>query len=305
MKIITGSITFTFLLLILVLTNCTFMERETSDKVELQSVLPTNTKTPIPTVEPTVAATPSPLPTSTLMPSPTPTIANNPLPEFPLTVGNTWVYSATYHGFTRLAPIEPLTATYIFTDKVVATKTYASLFGAAIERTSSLIEGTPLDEFHDFYNDEGFENPQPRSYAYVISGTQVYLHDDLSFLTESKQKAARAYRFPLVYEFPLVNGNEFRCWYSWLSEGGDCQTIQSCDYYYYVKDELIDLQLPAGNFDSCYTISVASCSAEDNLWFCPNVGIMGKHFLYKGQGADLYPTVSYEIKLISHTMVGN
>jgi hypothetical protein len=80
--------------------------------------------------------------------------------------------------------------------------------------------------------------------------------------------------------------------------------VNWCDYYYYVKEQSVSLNLPAGEFDECYTISHATCGAENSRWFCPNIGIVGSEFLWQGQGSLEYPTSSYDIKLISYSLVG-
>lgn len=225
-------------------------------------------------------------------------------------MGNTWVYSATYTGFgfnreTNPATTEALTATYIITDQVVATRTYGSLFGAEIQRTASLIRGTSFAKFHNLDFNKEFENPIMKTYSYIISGIQVYQDNELSFLTETKQKATRAYKIPLAYEFPLADGTEFHCWwYYWYKTTQDCHNVVNwCDYYYYVKEQSVSLNLPAGTFNECYTISHALCGAENSRWFCPNTGIVGSKFLWQGQGSAEYPMSSYEIELISYSLV--
>ena len=299
-----------FIPLLLILTNCDLERANQHNQVNRPTTSTNSFRSPLPTTTPLPQPTSTPTPISP-SPAPTPTLAINPLPEFPLAVGNTWVYSATYTGFrfnraTTPAIAEPLTATYIITDQIVATKTYGSLFGAEIRRISSLVEGTPFNEFHNFNYDKEFENPELKTYTYVISGTQIYQHEDLSFLTETKQKAAQAYRYPLIYEFPLMDGTAFHCWYSWSNENQDCHNVvKGCDYYYYVKEQSVFLKLPAGNFKGCYTISIASCEDENSKWFCPNIGIVGGQFLYVGQGSDEYPTGSYQIKLLTYSLMGN
>ncbi len=185
------------ILSLMILTGCFLKpseEQQTKD-----TTLPTNTPSLVmsiahsplsPLVNTSPLSTPTPKPMNTLTPTtqpaptvitptPIPTITSNPIPEFPLTVGNTWVYSATYRG--RSINFEALTATYVITDQVIATQVYSSMFGAVVQRTSYLVEGSPYKDLQVTDYRWKLENPVSRQYSYVINDNKIYKQDELDF----------------------------------------------------------------------------------------------------------------------------
>ena len=109
-----------------------------------------------------------------LSPSP---IADTPTDSFdiqsfyPLALGNTWVYSATYYGYhitgERESPIiSVITTTFLITDQVISTHIQVPYFAAQLKRTAHIVSGVDLDKY-----------PQPPLEAHPATEALISKHN--------------------------------------------------------------------------------------------------------------------------------
>ncbi len=293
MRIILG-VVFVCLLLIFTLANCTFTKYE-QDTQNYQSLSPT--KTDIPTVKPTATSTvtvtatssPSPLP-PTLTPTPSPTIPSNPLPEFPLTVGNTWVYSSTHYEIDTKSG-QRITATYIITEQVVAAKIYKPYFIVQIQKDVSFLEGVKSK----------LARPSPeRNFVYIVDNELVYRQRQSTRFNPIKFETSRY----LMYKFPLLEHT--KCWHPQLSEEFQKELFgEGCpNWGYRYVDGLIEPTVPAGTFENCVDVVQVDSGIVTNEWICPGIGKVGEKMDGSSQqGFDPYPPgAGYEQVLITYTI---
>lgn len=187
---------------------------------------------------------------------------------YPLSVGNTWVYSVTYFGYHVIEEeearnVSAITSTFIITDEVISTEFLDSYLAAQIERTSTFVSGIKPDTFSPspFYAnpaspnamehtlDEGIVNPYPRTYWYVVRGNTIHYQEDLDF---SNVPTSTYLYSPAFYQFPLYGK---KCWFPPGIED-DCQNHSSMGVwtgFYFVKSGPETQSFPVGDLKNCYT----------------------------------------------------
>ncbi|MBU0493184.1 MAG: hypothetical protein KKA73_14820 [Chloroflexi bacterium] len=241
------------------------------------------------------------------------------LAYYPLTLGNTWVYSATYYGYyvegegTNLTEIV-ITSTFIITDRVIATEIHEPYFAAQMQRTSLFTAGVAPDiyglypsdrtwhpaspEFRWNSLDRGIVNPASRTYWDIIDGSRVYYQDelDLSYTPATAISQTPAYYYLPFSEHPcwFARGDERRCRedlsrYSWMD-------------FYYVKSGPTTRTLSAGTFTDCYTIGVFVKGGGVNKHFCLGVGLVGFDWEAHWQGGYRYPPIGHKAELINYSL---
>lgn len=270
---------------------------------------PFPTTSPTPTSTPTDTPTTTPSPTPTPTPSPTPTPPNSPLAEFPLDVGDTWIYaSISYAGYDT----QTITMTATVTKTVVGVQWLPPVFAAKIRseykpdqvpgnlEENEWAEWLPLEESTD-------------SYWYVISGTQVYVyyaHNDME-LKHRNWKTALSQTGP-EYVLPLAEAD---CWEPDTAEPVDpaiCWEQAAAR----VVAERLNLSQPTGNLGTrTFTIIYSTRTRTDEYkdveaqiklddcatdcsecfllvtWYnpgayweylCPGVGVVGSFWHHQG-----------------------
>jgi hypothetical protein len=246
-----------------------------SASVDLSATTTTPTFTPKPVVSPTSIASPTqkPEPTPTPSPSsPTPTtnaFTPTPLADFPLSLGTTWVYSATHYD---TYDTERITATYIITETIVDTQTRPPYFATQIVQDTTLV--TPSDNLagkdwqQHYLAGPGGSN----SFWYVISGTQVYEQTELDWTEIISTEAT------LAYIFPLTLGDR---WYPdpWQrQEFPDFEVFPGTRTVY----DLAERQVPAGTFQDCFEIITFYNGGSPRSWFCPGLGTVEREYHHVG-----------------------
>jgi len=267
----------------------------------------TLTPMPSPTTFSTPTSTRTDTPTTT--PSPTPTPPNSPLAEFPLDVGNTWVYtSIRYAGYDT----QTITMTATMTNTVVEVRWQPPIFAAKIRseykpdqvpgdlEENEWVERLPLEESTD-------------SYWYVISGTQVYLYytrNDME-LKYIDWKSALSQTGP-EYVFPLAEGD---CWEPHSAEPVDAaicwqqasarevierlepsqptnslgthvltitySTRTLTDEYKDVEAQ-IELDDCATDCSECFLLVTWDNPGAYREWLCPGIGVVGGFWHHQG-----------------------
>jgi hypothetical protein len=291
MRIIPGIVS-TCLLLIFILANCTFEKREQITQ-NYQSALPTKTDVLTLDSTATITVTPSPLPPPTLTLTPTPIIADDPLPEFPLSVGSTWVYSSTHYEIDTKTG-QKITATYIITEQVISVRIYEPYFTAQIHKDVSFLAGVKSKLARPLLE---------RDFIYIVDNNFVYRQRQSTLFNPVRFKTTRF----LMYKFPLLEYT--KCWYPELSTEfqielfGD-ETCPSWGYRY--VDGLIEPIVPAGTFKNCANVIQTNRGELTSEWICPGIGKVGEKMDGSWQqGFDPYPPgAGYEQVLITYTIQG-
>jgi hypothetical protein len=224
-------IIFRFSLFVLLLASCM--------ACSVESIHLSKTTIPISTV---VTATPSPL---------TPSVGVTPdlIADFPLALGNTWVYSSTryegYEGPNRM------TATYVITEKVVETQIDPPYFVAKVQREERLVAAPAQWNGSEEWTE---------LYWRILSGTQLYQQ---RFELDLSDPAS----FQLEYVFPLSEKE------SWCPG----EKIQEKDCTASGKRTVLKAtsrNVPAGEFESCFEIGEDFNTGVYSHWFCPGIGII-------------------------------
>lgn len=197
---------------------------------------------------------------ATPMPSPSPIVAAqityppSPLAAFPLSVGNTWVYSDTeYENF----PSDS-NATYIITQTVLGTVRFRDYFVASVFQKQKMLSSTPNWAYPSESND---------LFAYVVRDRNIYAYRSGFPLWDPSA-------FELSYPLPLYLG---KTWCPYLEAKGNCvgggqRTVIRAQSY----------QVPAGRFNNCFQWKDDFLTGTDQEWFCNGVGIVENQFDHNG-----------------------
>jgi hypothetical protein len=293
---------------------------------EIAPYPPISYSTPIEYPPPThFAPAPYPVPTdwpATSGASPTP---NNEIPSFtlsdsiktldyyPLELGHTWVYSATYYGY-RIEKDQPITntliitSTFVYTDKVLFTEVLGPYFIAQLERVSEHTGGLAPDQyikdangymtdwissskdFGEYSLDWGIINPSARNYWLIIYGGLIYFQDELDI---SKLVA------PVYYYFPFEKGS---CWFT---DGllrncqQDLENIVWTDFYF-IESGPFFLDTQMGQFAGCYKIGYFARGGGNNKYFCLGTGLVGFEWEAHWQFSFVHPPIGHRVKLIDY-----
>ena len=200
--------------------------------------------------------------------------------DFPLTLGNTWVYSGTFYQGSN--PSTVLTATYIVTESVVDIlhsdlDTY-TIFQIAREE-ELIFCPTEWQSRPDNWCDR-LAIPDPAYYWYIIEGTTLYRQDRL----ESYRLLERGIRELL---FPLEEGKQ------WYLNHKMAQT-----YPNYEVDSMLrkvvatrPRTVPAGNFEGCFQLQTIVGGETSLLDYCPNVGIVERAYIHHGTPFGTHETL--------------
>jgi hypothetical protein len=212
------------------------------------------------------------IPSPAAPPTSTPIDLRSPLRDLPLDLGNTWVYSDVVYGDPSVNAV--ITATFIYTDRVVDIRANPPYFAAKIDRDVSLFSGTPP-----------FNAPEPTSWWDVVSGTQVYKHPDYNLNFSNVASSWLEYAFPLSGQI----------WYP----DPEQRTQQATDSGIpgaRLVSRVEDLNLPAGQFTHCFKIATVYNSGATFEWLCSQVGIVAAKYDHAGT------RFGFEAKLTSYSV---
>jgi hypothetical protein len=204
------------------------------------------TAMPPPSASPNPTARPTPIPPTA---TPTPEPIRSPLPEFPLNVGNKWVYSyqASWDGGQ---------AEFRVSHEVMETREQGPQFAAKIGVTALLLSGS---------TDAPFMLPTSTDFWYVVDGGNVY--------TAALPFPALDHA-PLEYVFPLPGQ-----WCYSLSAG-------TCIVDRVASPRPEARETPAGVFSNCYFVASRYLSGPVNDWFCLGTGIVAEQYHHNGTQFD-------------------
>lgn len=195
---------------------------------------------PVQTSAPTMAVTPSiPLTISE---------NNKSVSDFPLTLGNTWVYSSTRYEGHKGPGL--MTATYIITKRVIKTQASPPYTVARMGREEKLLTASAQWGGGEWEHD----------YWRIISGTHIYRQEFNLNLSDQET-------FQLEYLFPLSTTK------SWCP----AESIPEKDCIALGKRTVIKSlprTVPAGDFETCYEIIEDFNTGTYSQWFCPGIGIV-------------------------------
>jgi hypothetical protein len=277
-------------------------DEEGQDRIWLDLVLkvhyPTNTatSTPFPTLTLTSSPTGTPLPTNTatlatmpiptLTPTSTPT-TNSPLPDFPLNLGNTWVYSATHYDTYET---ERITATYIITETVVDTQLHEPYFVANIVRDKKVVtlsDNLVGKDWEQHYLGGGDGSI---SFWYVISGTQVYEQRELDWSEIETSEAILQYIFPLSSSV------------LWYPDPWQRKEFPNLEVTSGLRraDGPIEIKVPAGTFRDCFEVITMYNSGATFSTFCAGIGVVGSHYDHVGTPFG-FRTILIDYSLVATT----
>ncbi|KAA3653562.1 MAG: hypothetical protein DWQ04_35155 [Chloroflexi bacterium] len=182
-------------------------------------------------------------------------ILNSTLSDFPLQLGNSWIYSHTAYFGEEIA-------TYLITDTVKDARTNGNYYIAEMGRDWKQVSGTLASD--DVY---GLGVNQ---YWYIVDGLQVYVQ--LNQLDLSTVESSW-----LEYIFPLDNSIG-----SWYPSGEQ----RSSEYVGFSGHRriysLVDMKVPAGEFRKCPYILTFYNNGRNEDWFCPGIGLVARKFDHQG-----------------------
>jgi hypothetical protein len=191
--------------------------------------------------------------------------------DFPLSVGNTWVYSgAFYQGFN---PSTILTATYTVTETVVDVlhselRPYTVFQIARYEE----IESCP-EEWRDLTENwcDQLASEEPDYYWYVVDDRTIY-----------RQQRLEVYRLPeqgireLV--FPLSEGAQ---WYLTAAMAEAHPNFEVDSMLRKVEQEGLR-DVPAKEFEECYRMTDVIGGNTSVMWYCRDVGFVERTTDHRG-----------------------
>lgn len=215
-------------------------------------------------------ATPGPTFTAATLATPTseriagpPTAAPPPSPEidFPLALGNTWVFQLTrYEGVTTG---EIITTTSVVTETVVEVNNPLSFLVAQVRREESA--EMPVGEVPPSWQGISLRTATSGDYWLVLSGNRLYRQEgnlDLSSLSTAL----------LEFVFPLQLGNK---WYQ-SDEKAKLNPTYGDDWMLRKVTLAGAVAVPAGEFDDCFFLEEAWAGTAFETWFCPGVGVVDR-----------------------------
>jgi len=196
---------------------------------------------------------------------------HQPEVDFPLALGNTWVYSGTfYQGFNQATV---LTATYRVTERVVDVL-YSELGPYTIFQIARDEElASCPEEWQEMPQNwcDGLASQEPEYYWYAVDGRTIY-----------QQRRLEVYRLPergikeLV--FPLAEGEQ---WY--LSEEmAEANPNYEVDSMLRKVEEKGSIGTPAGDFRECFRMAEVIGGNESVMWYCTEVGVVERATHHRG-----------------------
>lgn len=267
--------------------------------------------------------------TPTLTPTVTPTPPQSPLVDFPLNLGNTWVYSYSEYATIFMEEVSTtIRAGYLVTETIVETRMEFPFFAAKMREERRMI-APPANLAEDNWPEWLLKDAEKTEYHYwrVISGTQVYSWGspeadrgpNLSTFKPSKE--ILEFVFPLSpnagwYPAPWDREEPLEDWlpgFRGVLDVSELETAPDGTRYsllhitrykredYYDSTERVDfLNNPADALDSCFLLAEAGGGPPGWEWFCPGVGIAGGY--YHHGGLDPFGDESI---LIDYTLQGS
>ena len=196
-------------------------------------------------------------------------VADNPLPDFPLSLGNTWIYSATHYDTYET---ERISATYIITERVVDIQAHPPHIAAQVVRDTTVI--TVSDNLAGKNWEEHFLGGpgDSTSYWYVISGTHVYEQNELNWAAIETSDAMLEYIFPLSPNM---------LWYPDPWQRQEFPNFEINPGLRRISGPL-EIQVPAGNFQGCFEVITIYNSGSTFDWFCPGIGVVKSQYDHIG-----------------------
>jgi len=231
----------------------------------------------IPSKTPTLSPTRIPLPPATSSPTALPVKAptqgtpslSSPLSNFPLNLGNSWVYSSTHYDAYET---ERITATYTITETVVDTQIDNAYYIVQMLRDNTVVTSSVnLAELEqtDLYLDG---TGGTETYWYIINGTDIYLQQNELNL-ETVESSWLEYTLPI---------SENSAWYpdpyqrnTFSVESGPISGLR-------LARGPTQKSVPAGEFENCFEILTIYLSGGTTSWFCQGLGVVAGEYDHAG-----------------------
>jgi hypothetical protein len=186
-------------------------------------------------------------------PSPSVTPPTSPIHEWPVSVGDYWVYSSKVYGpaSDKAFNTEIITATFMVTDTVQRIWLEGRFFIAEFQREVRFIGGNDQVDFVDVI--------YPGTRWYAIDDTSVYMQQQMPANNQNEATMWLEYKFPF---------SENQCWFP----NPDNRRNFSPELCNRQVTGPMSLDVPTGKFNDCYEILTIYLSGGTLSWFCSNVG---------------------------------
>ncbi len=223
---------------------------------QVKDIVRTFTVAPAPPGPPTL-----PPNAATLAPTPTSVTSVNQAADFPLALGNTWVYQSTDYSGYNVSDIVTTTSTITVT--VVDVKTDPSYYAAKIH-------GDSLDD-----------------YWLVLMGDRLYEQQGNLDPASLPVKGQVLIKFPLQLNASWYQAEEMEKLYPNHNNGSMLWQVEQAG----------SVQVPAGRFADCYYLTETIGGSTFENWFCPGVGFVDKKSDHHGTPFGSHQVLmSYHLK---------
>jgi hypothetical protein len=195
--------------------------------------------------------------------------------EFPLQVGNSWVYQVTRsEGFN---PNDIMTATFTTTDTVTDIEIKNGFFVATFQSEHT---AETLVEVHGTYPTADSLKPATTvSYWLIVDGNRILRQDDNLNLSDLQSQVL------VQFVFPISLNSQWS-----MNNANDAPPNQKVT-------KVGSITVPAGTFDECFYRegSLGGMTFED--WFCPGIGVVWSNAEHHGTPyGTKRELVSYKVK---------
>ncbi len=239
------------------------------------ALLSAHVTTPVPT-------SPTAVPSFTASATQTTAPTLRPLADYPLALGDTWVYESTrYEGFN---PHDIMTATQIITETVVGIKNDPSFLATKIRQETSA--DLPISVPKDW--EDMLRLASTVEYWLVVQDNRIYRQERNPDPTNLRDPDS------LELVFPVQLGDQW----NWLparlpiepQTGGIARQVVTTG----------TTIVPAGKFDQCFLIREDWVDSTVEDWFCPGVGWVEKKSDHSGTPVGRHwVLVRYSTKMAS------
>lgn len=171
---------------------------------------------------------------------------------FPLHVGSSWVYL--YLGYDQRMEV-----VWRVVERVMDTYYLEGYYIAELERTVSLLEGQPSEDF--------LANPTPETFWYLLDGEHIYL------FTEHLHTDLTGAWLDLIIPFPQNNQ-------AWYPNPDQRALLEPRTVGFRTASDPFKRVLPMGGTYTCYNIATHYTDGRAESTFCETVGFVFQEYDY-------------------------
>lgn len=219
-----------------------------------------------------------PLITAPLPPASQP--SPSPIADFPLSLGDTWIYSGTRYD------IAPGTLVQRITETVVNVTHTLELSGTTLYVAEIQRDVTPIEVPANWSGGDDFTVPSQSRYWYILRENNVYRQNDILDLTDVISNSQ------LEFVFPLESSLH---WYL-IEEMRQLNPDFSNDSFLRRLSEIGSFTSPARLFQLCYLYSDVVGGWVEQARLCPQVGVVERKGEHDGTPFGLHEVlIDYSI----------